>query len=405
MKKRLLTTLLTSSLLLVSLTACNVSSTQSTSKTPVSKTVKTCFVTQKETVLNSEYEKQISSLGKNAVKETETKLKTTIKTYELDSKTPDETIKTALEDKCDTFVGAGETVTKVLQTQAEKNTKLNFISLTGDFDGNLANTKNVVYTTAELGFLSGYLAASMTRTGILGVFADSNSSTNKEYATAFENGVYRYNSEQGTAIQVLGFSKGKLLTVSEVTETSVKKTVDELMSKKADIVLPLLGEKVATVSDYVIQKQLGSSASQSSATDTNGSSSNSSSDGSNTADSSEGDKNATSENSSENTQNGQVILTPNIHLIYPTILNDKASELQKKTVLASVKFKFDSVLTGVLKQSMRGFNNENYVASLKNDGLTLRFTPELEKDIPQPVKESIRSIIVKMIKGKISWDS
>ena len=71
----------------------------------------------------------------------------------------------------------------------------------------ISNVYALVFNTAQDGFLGGYLAAGMTKTGKVATFGGQQFPTVTIYMDGFWDGVQYYNSKHGTNVQVLGWNE------------------------------------------------------------------------------------------------------------------------------------------------------------------------------------------------------
>jgi basic membrane protein A len=94
------------------------------------------------------------------------------------------------------------------------------------------------------GFLGGYLAAGMTKTGKVATFGGENIGTVTIYMDGFWDGVQYYNSKHGTHVQVLGWNektqKGSF-TGNFTDETTGQTLTQTFISEGADIIFPVAG--------------------------------------------------------------------------------------------------------------------------------------------------------------------
>ena len=155
-----------------------------------------------------------------------------------------------IQDGCNLIIGVGYKLATVLTTAAKANPDIKFALVDSTFTDNSGNTvtldnaRPLIFNTAEAAFLAGYLAAGMTSTGKVGTYGGMEIPTVQIFMEGFAKGVDKYNADNGTAVQVLGWDD-KAHTGSFVGDfSSVDKgqaLSDQLISQGADIIMPVAG--------------------------------------------------------------------------------------------------------------------------------------------------------------------
>jgi len=108
----------------------------------------------------------------------------------------------------------------------------------------LDNVLGLTFATDQAGFLAGYLAAGMTKTGKIGTFGGMKLPTVTIFMKGLEAGVKYYNEKKGTKIEVLGWNTAKddgLFTGNFESTDDGKKFAESLMDEGADIIVPVAG--------------------------------------------------------------------------------------------------------------------------------------------------------------------
>lgn len=115
-------------------------------------------------------------------------------------------------------------------------------------DGTPAITNNnvlgQVFNTDEAAFLAGYLAAGMTKTGKVGTFGGINIPPVTIFMDGYYNGVQKYNADNGTKVEVLGWnpkSQKGLFTENFESLDDGRTFAQNLVDEGADIVMPVAG--------------------------------------------------------------------------------------------------------------------------------------------------------------------
>ena len=106
------------------------------------------------------------------------------------------------------------------------------------------NVLGQVFNTDEAAFLAGYLAAGMTKTGKVGTFGGINIPPVTVFMDGFYYGVQKYNADNGTKVEVLGWNpadqKG-LFTENFESLDDGRTFAQNLVDEGADIVMPVAG--------------------------------------------------------------------------------------------------------------------------------------------------------------------
>jgi len=159
-------------------------------------------------------------------------------------------INTFLGENCNIIVTVGflmgpatETAAKAHPTQKFAIVDCSYASgcLTGTKESNI---DQLVFNTVQDGFLGGYLAAGLTKTGKVATFGGEDFGTVTIYMDGFADGVKYYNTKHGTNVQVLGWNettqKGSF-TGDFTNQTKGQQLTQTFISEGADIIFPVAG--------------------------------------------------------------------------------------------------------------------------------------------------------------------
>jgi basic membrane protein A and related proteins len=113
-------------------------------------------------------------------------------------------------------------------------------------DGDITNNNVLgqVFNTDEAAFLAGYLAAGTTKTGKVGTFGGINIPPVTIFMDGFYYGVQKYNADNGTNVEVLGWDPKKqkgLFTENFESLDDGRTFAQNLVDEGADIVMPVAG--------------------------------------------------------------------------------------------------------------------------------------------------------------------
>src|ERR1700760_4123421 len=116
-------------------------------------------------------------------------------------------INTFLGQKCGIIVTVGFLMAQATQTAAQKNPTGNFAIVDNAYSPVIKNVDALVFNTVQDGFLGGYLAAGMSKTGKVATFGGMQLPTVTIYMDGFWDGVQYYNMKHNKNVQVLGWSE------------------------------------------------------------------------------------------------------------------------------------------------------------------------------------------------------
>jgi len=148
-----------------------------------------------------------------------------------------------IEESCDVIFGVGFLLNDATTAAATANPDFNFVGI-DHWSQDLTNYLGTFYNIYEGTMLIGYLAAGITETGIVGVYAGINIPP----VTAFSDGLYlgiqAYNEAHGTDVKLEGWdpvAEDGLFT-GDFTDADKGRTMTEtLLDAGADIIMPVAG--------------------------------------------------------------------------------------------------------------------------------------------------------------------
>jgi basic membrane protein A and related proteins len=157
--------------------------------------------------------------------------------------------------KCGIIVTVGFLMGAATQSAAIANPKQKFAIVDCSYSSGClpskpkqaTNIKQLVFNTVQDGFLGGYLAAGMTKTGKVATYGGAQFGTVTIYEDGFWDGVQYYNSKHHTHVQVLGWSepkqKGIFVGGSNPfgDQAAGARITNTFISNGADIIFPVAG--------------------------------------------------------------------------------------------------------------------------------------------------------------------
>jgi len=153
-------------------------------------------------------------------------------------------INTFISQKCNIVVTVGFLMGNATQAAAKAHASQKFAIVDYTYNPPLANVDALLFNTVQDGFLGGYLAAGMTKTGKVATFGGLELPTVTIYMDGYYDGVQYYNSKHGTHVQVLGWNeltqKGSF-TGDFTNQTKGQTLTQTFISEGADIIFPVAG--------------------------------------------------------------------------------------------------------------------------------------------------------------------
>ncbi len=167
-------------------------------------------------------------------------------TYLQSSSSSDYTpnINTLIGKKCGIIVTVGFLMGDNTQTAAKANPNQKFAIVDYTYSPAISNIDALVFNTVQDGFLGGYLAAGMSKTGKVATFGGQKLPTVTIYMDGFWDGVQYYNSQHHANVQVLGWNEKTQngeFTGNFTNQTTGQTTTQTFISEGADVIFPVAG--------------------------------------------------------------------------------------------------------------------------------------------------------------------
>jgi basic membrane protein A len=144
---------------------------------------------------------------------------------------------------CNTIVAVGGLMADAVKAIAAANPNQKFAEVDAPSSG--PNVYGLEYNTAQGGFLGGYLAAGMTKTGKVATFGGLNIPPVTIYMDGFWEGVQYYNKQKSKNVQVLGWDENKQKSgtfAQSFTDQNKGKSISQaFIQQGADIIFPVAG--------------------------------------------------------------------------------------------------------------------------------------------------------------------
>jgi basic membrane protein A len=144
---------------------------------------------------------------------------------------------------CDTIIAVGGLMSDAVKASAKQNTKQQYAQIDSGSSG--PNVYGLQYNTAQGGFLGGYLAAAMSKTGKVATYGGLNIPPVTIYMDGFWEGVQYYNKTKNKNVQVLGWNeknqKGGTFAQSFTDQNMGRSITQAFIQQGADIIFPVAG--------------------------------------------------------------------------------------------------------------------------------------------------------------------
>jgi basic membrane protein A len=149
-----------------------------------------------------------------------------------------------IAQKCGIIVTVGFLMGDNTQTAAKANPNQKFAIVDYTYDPAVSNIDALVFNTVQDGFLGGYLAAGMSKTGVVATFGGQKLPTVTIYMDGFWDGVQYYNSQNHKNVKVLGWNEqtqNGSFTGNFTDQTSGQTLTQTFISDGADVIFPVAG--------------------------------------------------------------------------------------------------------------------------------------------------------------------
>jgi basic membrane protein A and related proteins len=153
-------------------------------------------------------------------------------------------INSLIQQKCGIITTVGFLMGDATQAAAKANPTQNFAIVDYSYSPALSNVKALIFNTAQAGYLGGYLAAGMSKTGSVATFGGIKLPTVTIYMDGFAEGVAYYNTKHNTQVKVLGWdekTQNGTFTGDFTDQSKGKNVTQTFIQQGADIIFPVAG--------------------------------------------------------------------------------------------------------------------------------------------------------------------
>jgi basic membrane protein A len=161
-------------------------------------------------------------------------------------------INSFLAEGCGLIITVGFDMGNATQTAAQQHPNQKFAIVDYAYTPNISNILGLTYQTNQDGFLGGYLAAAMSKSGKVGTFGGQDIPTVTIYMDGFVAGVRYYDQHNNAHVTALGWTPkpgraantyaGTGLFTNDFTNQALgKSTTQTLIAQGADVIFPVAG--------------------------------------------------------------------------------------------------------------------------------------------------------------------
>ncbi|MFN3307890.1 MAG: BMP family ABC transporter substrate-binding protein [Anaerolineales bacterium] len=255
-----------------------------------------------------------------------------------------------LEQGCDLIVTVGFLLADATAAAAQANPDQLFATIDVDYL-EFPNLRGSGFAIDQATFLNGYLAAGMTKTGKVGTYVGIAFPATTKFMDGFALGVAEYNKVHGTNVQVLGWDveKRQGLEVGNFESTDDGRKMGEtLMDEGADIIMPVAGPVGLGTLAVMEERDFG--------------------------------------------------LLVGVDNDWSLANPDKA-----KYILSNAMKNMDLFVLETIEMLINNnFQSGNWIGTLENGGVGLKYGSEWESQVPDSLKQEIAEILQKIINGEIA---
>jgi basic membrane protein A and related proteins len=154
-------------------------------------------------------------------------------------------INTSIGEKCGIIVTVGLLMGNNTEAAAKSHPNQKFAIVDYDYSPPIRNIDALMFNTAQDGFLGGYLAAGVSKSGAVGTFGGEELPTVTIYMDGFWDGVQYYNRQHHTRVKVLGWNERThtgLFTGNLTDQATGQADAQTLISQGADVIFPVAGD-------------------------------------------------------------------------------------------------------------------------------------------------------------------
>jgi len=154
-------------------------------------------------------------------------------------------INTFIGEKCGIIVTVGLLMGDNTEAAAQAHPNQKFAIVDYDYSPPIRNIDALMFNTVQDGFLGGYLAAGISKSGAVGTFGGEELPTVTIYMDGFWDGVQYYDQQHHASVRVLGWNEQThtgLFTGDFTDQATGQADTQTLISEGADVIFPVAGD-------------------------------------------------------------------------------------------------------------------------------------------------------------------
>ncbi|MDR2538464.1 MAG: BMP family ABC transporter substrate-binding protein [Bifidobacteriaceae bacterium] len=191
-------------------------------------------------------DKSFNQSAKDGVEQAKTELG--VEAKEVESKAAEDyqpNIDAAIAENCNIIFTVGFNLADATKVTAEAKPEVKF-GIIDDSSINLPNVKPIVFNTSEAGYLAGYLAAGVSKNGVVATYGGLAIPSVQIFSDGFYQGVEAYNKAKSASVKVLGWdpentTDGYQIVGDFTDQTKGKQITETFINSGADVILPVAG--------------------------------------------------------------------------------------------------------------------------------------------------------------------
>jgi len=170
-----------------------------------------------------------------------------VKTGEVESNSPSEykdNVAAMVQQKCNSITTVGFNLGDATLASAKKNPNIDYSIVDFGYEKPPKNLKGLLFDTAEPSYLAGYLAAGVSKSGIVGTFGGAQIPSVTAFMDGFQQGIEKYNEDNNAKVQLIGWDQAKqngTFTNDFESKTKGQNAAESEITQGADILFPVAG--------------------------------------------------------------------------------------------------------------------------------------------------------------------
>jgi basic membrane protein A len=160
-----------------------------------------------------------------------------------------------VDAECSVTFAVGFNLIDPVNEAATNNPTLNFVTIDGEVKAEQTNLKAVNYAMEQSSYLAGYLAASYSKTKVVGTYGGMQFGAVTAFMDGFYYGAKAYEAETGTPVTVLGWDPmtetGDFMGDFAPNSGVSKSIAQTQLQQGADVIMPVAGDQFGAVSSAI----------------------------------------------------------------------------------------------------------------------------------------------------------